>query len=101
MDIDEILKQQAEWVQRAQDVAMRIVKNRTGTTPEEAGLDPAASPKDIQDRINVLESRRAAVLAAFDSAIQAEQQSLTATPSALPKPEKPTIRQIRKRATPK
>lgn len=97
MDIDEILKQQTEWVQRAQDVAMKIAKNRTGITPEDAGFGASDTTAQTKERIGILESRRDAMLAAFNTAIEAEQQSFDAAPRILSEPTTPKARTVKKR----
>ena len=71
MKIDELLKQQAEWADKMKHLTLDIIKRRTGTTPEEAGLDQAG---EVEDRIKVLETRRAAILNAFDTAIEMERR---------------------------
>lgn len=105
MNIDELLKQQAEWADRMKELTLDIIKRRTGTTPDEAGLEQAG---ERENRINALETRRDAMLKAFDTAIEMERRggepakgSSGGTPTEPVRDAAPTGKATPKRRKPK
>ncbi|QRM54365.1 hypothetical protein [Sinorhizobium sp. BG8] len=86
MNIEELLKQQSAWVDRAVETAFQITQRGNGTTPEEAGLEQSRLIREIETRIRTLEARREATLKAFDAAIEAARRSLSEN-----QPNNPTI----------
>ena len=80
MDIDELLKLQSTWIDRAQDTALQITRRGNGTTPEEAGLERTQLRREIEGSIRTLEARREASIRAFDAAIEKARRSLADLP---------------------
>ena len=70
MTIDELLKLQAEWIEKATDVAMQVGRNRRGMSPREIGIEKFGDPVGIDEQIRKLEARGEAMLKAFDAAIE-------------------------------
>ena len=71
MTIEELLKEQAEWVERTRKLTLEMMRRRVGITPGDLELD---SGDDREERIRDLVSRREAVLRAFDDAIATERR---------------------------